>query len=103
MNTSAHHSLAPFPTDLTELNGRIVLVKSSRDHRNPSTAMRGWIEIRSDELKGASGAAVVVEFPQMFSTRAHHRTFRLNETTLAQLLASERNGIFEFTIDDDLT
>ena len=102
MTTLAPHSLAPFPTDLKELNGRIVLVKSNRDHRNPPTAMRGWIEVPSDNREGDTGAAVVVEFPQMFSTRAHHRTFRLSETTLAQLLASERNGIFEFTIDDDL-
>jgi|SRR5688572_2989680 len=101
MNTSVHHSTAPFPTDLKELNGRIVLVKSGHDHRTPPTAMRGWIEV-SAAPKSGTGAAVVVEFPQMFSSVAHHRTFRLSEPALAQLLASERHGIFEFTIDDEL-
>ena len=101
MKTSVHHSTAPFPTDLQELNGRIVLVKSSRDHRSPPTAMRGWIEVPA-MAKSGTGAAVVVEFPQMFSSVAHHRIFRLSEPALEQLLASERNGIFEFTIDDDL-
>jgi hypothetical protein len=101
MTAPAHNSIAPFPADLKELNGRIVLVKSSRDHRSPPTAMRGWIEVPATPKPG-TGAAVVVEFPQMFSSVAHHRTFRLSEPALAQLLASERNGIFEFTIDDDL-
>ena len=102
MNTSIRNSLAPFSTDLTELNGRIVIVKSNRDHGNPSTAMRGWIEVSSEKGVGDAGVAVVVEFPQMFSTRAHHRTFLLDETALARLLASERDGVFEFTIDGDL-
>ena len=102
MNPTTGHSSAPIPTDLTELNGRIVIVKSTRDHRNPATAMRGWIEVSSEKGVGEAGVAVVVEFPQMFSTRAHHRTFLLNETGLARLLAAERNGVFEFTIDDHL-
>lgn len=63
--------------------------------------MRGWIEVPAT-AKSGTGVAVVVEFPQMFSSIAHHRSFRLSDDALAQLLASERNGIFEFTIDDDL-
>jgi hypothetical protein len=46
---------------------------------------------------------VAVEFPQMFTSRAHHRTFRLDDAALARLLASERNGTFEFAIDEELT
>ena len=46
--------------------------------------------------------AVVVEFPQMFTRQAHHRTIPLDDASLARLLASERNGVFEFTIDDEL-
>src|SRR5687767_8055146 len=88
-------------TDLSRLNGRIVLVRSAHDHRNPPTAMRGWLEVHQTDV--GSGVSVAVEFPQMFGSRAHHRTLPLDETSLARLLASERNGIFEFTIDDDLT
>ena len=63
--------------------------------------MRGWIEVPAQaEVTGE--VSVVVEFPQMFSTRAHHRSIRLDESSFAQLLASERSGIFEFTIDDEL-
>ena len=101
MNTSDDRlAISPSP-DLRELNGRIVLVKSNRDHRNPPTAMRGWIEAPADAESGAD-VSVGVEFPQMFSTRAHHRSFRLDEASFAQLLASERNGVFEFTIDEEL-
>ena len=61
--------------------------------------MRGWIEVPA---VSEADVSIVVEFPQMFSTRAHHRAIRLNESSFAQLLASEHNGIFEFTIDDEL-
>ena len=64
-------------------------------------SMRGWIEAPADAESGAD-LSVGVEFPQMFSTRAHHRSFRLDEASFAQLLASERNGVFEFTIDEEL-
>jgi hypothetical protein len=101
MNHPEQRAAAPTSIDLRELNGRIVLVKSNRDHRNPPTAMRGWIEVPAHAEPGAD-VSVGVEFPQMFTSRAHHRSFRLDESALAQLLASERNGVFEFTIDEDL-
>jgi hypothetical protein len=75
-------------------------VKSTRDHRNPPSAMRGWIEIR--ETEQGPQASVAVEFPQMFTSRAHHRTVPLDPAALERLLASETNGTFEFTIDDEL-
>jgi hypothetical protein len=101
MNTSDDRTGISTPPDLRELNGRIVLVKSNRDHRNPPTAMRGWIEVPARAESGAD-VSVGVEFPQMFTSRAHHRSFHLDESALAQLLASERNGVFEFTIDEEL-
>lgn len=101
MNTSEDRAAISSPPDLCELNGRIVLVKSNRDHRNPPTAMRGWLEVPAQASSGAE-VSVGVEFPQMFSSRAHHRSFRLDESSFAQLLASERNGIFEFTIEEEL-
>lgn len=103
MNPTASHPAAVAALDdLSQISGRIVLVRSSRDHRNPPTAMRGWMEIPSDPSPGHI-ASIVVEFPQMFASRAHHRTFPLGEDGLSRLLASERDGAFEFTIDDELT
>jgi hypothetical protein len=87
--------------DIQALHGRVVLVKSTRDRRNPPTGMRGWIEV-IDSGGTRPEARIAVEFPQMFTQPAHHRTFVLDEARLAQLLASERNGTFEFTIDDEL-
>jgi hypothetical protein len=46
--------------------------------------------------------SIAVEFPQMFTSRAHHRTLRLDHADIERLLASEYNGTFEFTIDDEL-
>lgn len=83
------------------LQGRVVLVRSTRDRRNPPTAMRGWVEVR-DGAGAAPEVAVVVEFPQMFQTPAHHRTIPLDAAALGRLLASNPNGTLEFTIDEEL-
>lgn len=100
---------APFPKDdamtakaLRELYGRIVFVKSTRDRRNPPTGMRGWIEVH-EKPDAAPGVSIAIEFPQMFSTPAHHRSIPLDDAAIERLLASERNGMFEFTVDDELT
>lgn len=87
-------------SDLNELQGRIVLIRSTRDQHNPPTAMRGWLEVH--DAPGAPRVGVAVEFPQMFTTRAHHRFFPLDPAALEQLLASEHDGVFEFAIDDEL-
>jgi hypothetical protein len=86
---------------LKHLHGRIVLVKSTCDRRNPPTAMRGWIEVRENPGT-APDVSIAVEFPQMFTTPAHHRTIPLDHSAVQRLLASEYNGTFEFTIDDEL-
>ena len=71
------------------------------DRRNPPAGMRGSIEVR--ETAGARPEVrISIEFPQMFNSRAHHRTIVLDDAEVARLLASERNGAFEFTIDDEL-
>jgi hypothetical protein len=88
-------------TDLRALQGKIVLVKSTRDRRNPPTAMRGWLEVHETPA-GAPEVAIAVEFPQMFEQVAHHRVIPLDAAALERLLASERNGTFEFTVDDEL-
>lgn len=88
--------------DLDRLHGKIVLVKSTKDRRNPPTALRGTIEVRRPAPDSPPEVALAVDFPQMFLSRAHHRTFVLDHSELTRLLASEYNGTFEFTIDDEL-
>ena len=87
--------------DLHRLAGRTVLVKSTRDRRNPPTAMRGSLEVH--ENPGASpDIRLAIDFPQMFTASAHRRTIQLEPMQLTRLLETEYNGAFEFTIDDEL-
>ncbi len=88
-------------TELRQLQGRSVLVRSTRDRRNPPTALRGSIEVHENN-DAAPDVTIAVEFPQMFNSRAHHRTIPLDHAALTRLLATEYNGAFEFTIDDEL-
>jgi hypothetical protein len=88
--------------DISKLQGKVVLVKSSRDRRNPPAALRGWFEVHQS-VGAAPEVSVAVEFPQMFTSRAHHRTYPLNAEALDRLLAAEKNGTYEFTIDEELT
>lgn len=87
--------------DLKSLHGKSVLVSSSRDIRHPPAAMRGTIEVRE---AGRSGTLVslIVDFPQMFRTSAHRRTFMLDGAGVARLMALEREGAFEYLIDEEL-
>lgn len=87
---------------LQRLHGATVLVKSTRDLRHPPTAMRGTIEVRQHAPDAAPEVSLAIEFPQMFRSPAHHRTIVLDHADLTRLLASEYNGTFEFTIDDEL-
>jgi hypothetical protein len=90
-------------TDLRLLHNKIVLVKSSRDRRNPPTALRGTLEVHDDPAeRGTPLVQIALDFPQMFRSRAHHHTITLDQSALERLLASERNGSFELTIDEDL-
>ena len=101
MNELLAKDTATNARNLRELNGRVVLVKSSRDRRNPATALRGSIEVR-EHPDAEPLVNIAVDFPQMFTRPAQRRTITLDEAALARLLASERNGAFEFTIDDEL-
>ena len=86
---------------LRALTDRVVLVKSSRDRRNPPTGIRGWIEVH-ESPDAEPEVRIAMDFPQMFTTPAHHRTITLDNAALARLLACEHEGVFEFTIDDEL-
>ena len=86
--------------DRTELSGRIVLVCSALDHRNPPTGRRGTLRV-SDSASGQV-IEVEIEFPQMFTTPAHTRRARLTEAEVAQMLASEREGTFTVMLGERL-
>lgn len=86
--------------DRTELNGRIVLVCSAQDHRNPPTGRRGTLCVH-DSAAGQV-VEVEVEFPQMFTTPAHIRRARLTDAEVAQMLASERDGTFTVILNERL-
>lgn len=89
-------------TLLKSLHGRSVLVRSSRDIRHPPAALRGTIEVHEPAEDAAPRVSIAVDFPQMFRAPAHRRDIVLTESQLVRLLASERQGKFEFTIDDEL-
>jgi hypothetical protein len=89
-------------TDLSEIDGKIVLVSSARDHRNPPTAMRGTIRVREDPGRAQPLVQIELEFPQMFTSRAHHRALTLTASELGQLLQSTGDGTFAVTVDDHL-
>lgn len=88
-------------TDLKSLHGRLVLVKSTRDIRTPPVALRGTLEVL-DEAETGSLVSIAVDFPQMFTTPAHRRNIALSDDDVTRLVASERQGTFEFTISDEL-
>ncbi len=88
-------------TDLSRIHGRSVLIRSTRDRRQPPTALRGSIEVHENP-GAAPDVSIAVEFPQMFSNPAHRRTIRLDDAGIARLLSTEHNSTFEFTIDDEL-
>lgn len=90
-------------SDLRTLNKKIVLVKSARDKRNPPVALRGTIEVHEDPReRGTALVQISLDFPQMFSTQAHHHTLTLDPAAIERLIASERNGTYEITIDEPL-
>jgi hypothetical protein len=87
-------------TDLSHLNGQSVLVKSTQDHRNPPIALRGTIEVRTED--GQQIAEVLLEFPDMCNQPAHQRVIPLDADAVECLLAGRREGGFEYTIDGPL-
>jgi hypothetical protein len=102
MQTAHPSKASPTVEEIQRLNGKLVLVRSSRDQRNPPTARRGTIEVR-DNPGASPEVALALEFPQMYTMQAHRRTIPLDAAGVRRLLDAESNGTFEFTIDDELT
>lgn len=89
--------------DLHALSGAIVLVKSARDHRNPTTSLRGTIRVYEANDGVAATVKVELEYPQMFESPAHHRVIALSDAEVDELIASEREGVYQVTIEEDLS
>ncbi|PTY05778.1 hypothetical protein DB347_15575 [Opitutaceae bacterium EW11] len=93
----------PTSIDLKRLDRQAVLVRSSVDTHNPPTGVRGWIHVvDTGDATGEPKVEIVIEFPDMYNVPAHERIIRLREDQLEQLLASERAGWFELTLDGPL-
>ena len=89
--------------DLRSLERQTVLVRSAADGHNPPVGRRGWIHVVDTGESGREPKVeLIVEYPDMFNEPAHERIFVLRDDELATLLASERNGAYEFTLDTPL-
>jgi len=95
-------SVTPLP-DLRSLDGRIVLLRSVRDQHHPPAGLRGTIEVTEDfarELK----VKLVWEIPDMANEAAQQRSVVLaSEASIRRLLASEQNGAYAFTLEQELS
>lgn len=90
-------------SDLGSLHDKIVLIKSASDHHEPPTAVRGTIIVKDDANDCPPEVKLIWEVPDMFNTPAHRRTLILrDDESIRRLLASERDGTFEFTLDHEL-
>ncbi len=64
--------------------------------------MRGTIRVRDETESGGLVVQIELDFPQMFTTPAHHRTITLNDAETAQLESVNYDGTFSFRLDDRL-
>jgi hypothetical protein len=88
--------------DRLHMHGATVLVRSTADRRNPPTALRGTIDARSTEGAEREHVRIVLEYPDMFTVPAHQGVLDLDDAAEERLRASEREGVYEFTIDEPL-
>lgn len=89
-------------TDVTALHGKVVLVCSAQDTRNPPTGRRGTIVVTPDTADGSPAVDVEIDFPQMFTRSAHLRRVRLSEAQVSHMLESEHYGTFTVMLEDRL-
>lgn len=86
-------------SELKNLNGKSVLVRSTSDEKNPPVGVRGWIHVvNTGETEGEAKVEIILEFPDMFNEPAHERVIILRDDGIDRLLASEVNGAFQLTI-----
>ena len=89
------------PPDLTQLNGRSVLVKSNADHRDPPIALRGTIDAHPGP-QGRPEVKIVLEYPDMNNAAARRGVIPVGEQDAERLLAQGTDGVCEYTINRSL-
>jgi hypothetical protein len=87
--------------DLTQLNGQSVLVRSTADHREPPTALRGTIDAKPGP-QGRAEVKIVLEYPDMNNSAARRGVIPVGEQDAERLLAQGRDGVCEYTINRPL-
>jgi hypothetical protein len=85
-------------SDLTQLNGQSILVKSTADRRDPPVALRGTLNAEPG-ARGEPEVKIVLEYPDMCNTAAHHGIIPVPAQDVERLLAQGRDGVYEYTID----
>jgi len=98
---AARYGGAMTTSDLTHLQGQSVLVKSTVEQGDPRIALRGTIDAKVDD-RGFPVVKIMLEFPDMNNRAAHQGVIELDTAGIERLLASERNGAFEYTISRPL-
>lgn len=86
---------------LTHLHGQSVLVKSTADHSDPPTALRGTIDAQANN-RGEPEVKIILEYPDMNNRAARHGIIPLDNAGVTQLLAGEHDGVFEYTTNRSL-
>jgi hypothetical protein len=74
------------------------LVKSAHDRHDPPVALRGTL----DTMTTPGVVKVVLEYPDMCVAPAHQDIIKLDAKGVEQLLASERGGVYEITVQESL-
>jgi hypothetical protein len=88
-------------SDLTQLNGQSVLVKSTADRHDPPVALRGTIDAHTGP-QGEAEVKIVLEYPDMNNTAARRGVIAVGEQDAERLLAQGRDGVCEYTIDSPI-
>lgn len=86
-------------TELKQLEGKTVMVRSTADQHNPPVGKNGTIHILDTGENGPARLEVVLEFPDMFSGPAHRRVIVLEGSAIEELLSTERAGVYELEVD----
>lgn len=97
MKSSPFSVSAATPAELAYLHGKSVLVRSAQDRGVPRTAMRGTLEVHAGEQRPE--VRISLDYPQMFTSPAHHRTLVLDDAAIERLLESEHEGTFDLTLE----
>lgn len=87
--------------DLSKIDGRPVLVKSSRDRRDPPTALRGSVRVMPPAPGAPRTVCVELTLPEMFTAPARTRVFPLEAATVDQFLHAAPADMLVCTLDYD--